>query len=135
MSDTLGLGPVYPAFQYEDAPAAVNFLERAFGLTRGLVVPGPEGRIEHAELSTGSGGVMLGSKSAPSPDDPWRGKSFGVYVVVEDIEGHYERAKAAGARIVRELQDTPYGSREYSALDHEGNPWSFGTYRPGETTG
>jgi uncharacterized glyoxalase superfamily protein PhnB len=51
-------------------------------------------------------------------------------VAVEDVDAHAERAKAAGAEIVRELNDTDYGSREYAARDLEGNVWSFGTYRP-----
>jgi uncharacterized glyoxalase superfamily protein PhnB len=53
-----------------------------------------------------------------------------IYVVVTDPDRHYERARAAGAEIVRELTDQPYGSREYSARDPEGNQWSFGTYDP-----
>jgi uncharacterized glyoxalase superfamily protein PhnB len=57
--------------------------------------------------------------------------SQGVYVIVgEEIDGHYERALAAGAEIVRELHDTDYGSRDYMARDPEGNLWSFGTDRP-----
>jgi uncharacterized glyoxalase superfamily protein PhnB len=51
-------------------------------------------------------------------------------VYVPDTDAHYARARAAGAEIVRELADTPYGSREYSARDVEGNLWSFGTYYP-----
>ena len=55
--------------------------------------------------------------------------SDGVYVVVEDIDAHYERAKAAGAEIVRDLHDTDYGSRDYMARDPEGRLWAFGTYQ------
>ena len=55
----------------------------------------------------------------------------GVYVIVDDgIDAHFERARTAGAEIVRELHDTDYGSRDYVARDPEGNLWSFGTYRP-----
>ena len=50
------------------------------------------------------------------------------------MDAHYQRAKAAGAEIVRELQDTSYGSREYAVRDPEGFLWSFGTYRPGDET-
>ncbi|HUF02532.1 MAG TPA: VOC family protein [Gaiellaceae bacterium] len=53
-----------------------------------------------------------------------------MYVIVADVDGHYERARSAGAEIVRELKDTDYGSRGYMARDSEGNLWSFGTYRP-----
>ena len=53
-----------------------------------------------------------------------------IYAVVSDPDEHYRRARDAGAQIVREIEDTPYGSREYSARDLEGNLWSFGTYDP-----
>jgi uncharacterized glyoxalase superfamily protein PhnB len=53
-----------------------------------------------------------------------------IYAVIADPDAHHARAEGAGARIVRELEDTPYGSREYSARDLEGNLWSFGTYDP-----
>lgn len=49
---------------------------------------------------------------------------------MEDADAHHERARSAGAEIVRELRDEPYGSREYSAHDPEGNVWHFGTYQP-----
>jgi uncharacterized glyoxalase superfamily protein PhnB len=58
------------------------------------------------------------------------GVNQGVYVIVDDIDEHYERARNAGAEIVRPLADTDYGSREYMARDPEGNIWSVGTYRP-----
>ena len=72
---------------------------------------------------------MLGSDR----DDPY-GKvgTAAVYVAIADPDAHYARAKAAGAEIIRELNDTPYGSREYGARDLEGNAWSFGTYRAGD---
>jgi len=54
----------------------------------------------------------------------------GVFVYVDDLDAHYERARAAGAEIGRELADTDYGSREYMARDPERNLWSFGTYLP-----
>ena len=60
--------------------------------------------------------------------------SQGVYVAVEDADAHYERAKSCGRRLARELEDTDYGSREYTARDLDGHAWSFGTYRP-EATG
>ena len=121
---------MFPAFKYHDAPAAIDWLERAFGFTRQGVHPGPDGTIVHAELKLGSGVIMLGSKTPPDPAQPWTTVPQGLYVYVADIDQHYARAKAAGAAIVRELADTPYGSREYAAQDSEGNLWGFGTYYP-----
>ena len=71
-----------------------------------------------------------GLRRQADPKNPWATERFGTYVVVPDIEAHYARAKAAGAKIERPLADTEYGSREYSARDCDGHLWSFGTYDP-----
>lgn len=119
---------LFPALRYQDAPAAADWLERAFGFERKMIVPGPDGGVAHAELRFGNGLVMFGS-APPDPGNPWTQES-GIYAVVDDVEAHYARARAAGAEIVRPLADTGYGSREYTARDCEGRLWSFGTYRP-----
>src|SRR4051812_31115975 len=121
---------IFPSFKYKDAQGAIDFLERAFGFARQGVHTAAGGTVAHAELALGAGGIMLGTQGAPDPANPWAAATHGVYVYVADADAHYARAKAAGARIVRELADTPYGSREYSASDSEGNLWSFGTYYP-----
>jgi uncharacterized glyoxalase superfamily protein PhnB len=121
---------MFPAFKYQDAPAAIDWLERAFDFTKQGVHAGPDGTIAHAELKLGTGVIMLGSMTPPDAANPWSAVAQGLYVYVPDVETHYARAKAAGAVIVRELADTPYGSREYAAQDSGGNLWSFGTYYP-----
>jgi uncharacterized glyoxalase superfamily protein PhnB len=63
------------------------------------------------------------------PPDPLA-SPLSIYAAVPDPDTHYQRARTAGAEIVRELADMDYGSREYSARDLEGNLWSFGTYQP-----
>ncbi len=122
---------IFPGFRYTHAPDAIAWLGQAFGFEERFVVPGPEDSIAHAQLQLGTGVIMLGSEPAePDPTNPWEEARHGVYVYIEDIEAHYERACTAGAEILRELQDTEYGSREYTARDPEGNLWSFGTYQP-----
>jgi uncharacterized glyoxalase superfamily protein PhnB len=113
---------VFPFFDYADAQAAIDWLERVFGFQPGDVARNPDGTIAHAELWYGPGAVMFGSQRDGSTGD-------GVYVVVEAIDEHYRRAKEAGAEIVAELHDTDYGSRDYMARDPEGRLWSFGTYQ------
>jgi uncharacterized glyoxalase superfamily protein PhnB len=120
---------MFPAFRYRDAPAAIEWLGRAFGLEPRMVVDGEGGAVAHAELTLGHAMVMLGSIRDGDTYAPPPGGGA-VYVVVDDPDAHHERARAAGAEIVRELTDTDYGSREYSARDLEGNHWSFGTYQP-----
>jgi uncharacterized glyoxalase superfamily protein PhnB len=119
---------IFPSLRYKDAARAIEFLEEAFGFRRQMVVDGEDGAIAHAELAYGDGMVMLGTDR----DDSY-GSHVGqgwMYVVVQDVDAHCARAKAAGAEIVRELEDQDYGSRDYSARDLEGNLWSFGTYQP-----
>jgi uncharacterized glyoxalase superfamily protein PhnB len=126
---------IYPSLTYEDAPAAIDWLCRAFGFTKRFEVPGPAGRIEHSELSIGTGVVMIGS---PKTDDnrvsprALNGVAQALSVFVEDPDAHYSIAVAAGARVVRELRTEEYGARGYMALDPEGHLWYFGNYRPGE---
>jgi uncharacterized glyoxalase superfamily protein PhnB len=115
---------IFPALTYEDPQAAIDFLKEAFGAEEHAVYKGDDGRIQHAELRFGNGIVMFG----PGGADPT--VTAGIYIVVADPDAHHDRARAAGAEIVRELNDTDYGSREYSAKDPEGNAWYFGTYQP-----
>ena len=118
---------IIPTLRYQDATAAIDFLERAFGFERKAVYD-DNGTVHHAELTYGRGMVMLGTAGVGDPQFDTRRSS--AYVIVDDPDGLHERAKAAGAEITRELQDTDYGSREFSARDPEGNVWSFGTYDP-----
>lgn len=125
---------LYPSLYYDDAPAAIEFLCRAFGFRRRLVVPGEKGAIVHAELSLGDDVIMVGSTSQEngriSPRG-LRGVHQGLCVRVDDPDAHFARSVAAGAKIERELRDEDYGSRGYMATDPEGQSWCFGTYRPG----
>jgi uncharacterized glyoxalase superfamily protein PhnB len=125
---------IFPALRYRDGQAALDWLKRAFGFQEKAVHRGEDGTIQHAELLLGDGLIMFGQYS----EEGWMGgqppnplaSTVSIYAAVDDPDAHHHRAKAAGARIVRELVDQPYGSREYSARDLEGNLWSFGTYNP-----
>lgn len=120
---------------YDDAPAALDWLEQAFGFERASVHEGPDGTIAHAELKLGDGMIMLGAAvdndlGLKTPRE-LGAVNQGVYLIVDDaIDAHYERAVAADAEVVRALHDTDYGSRDYIVRDPEGNLWSVGTYRP-----
>jgi uncharacterized glyoxalase superfamily protein PhnB len=125
---------VYPFLSYKDAPAAIEWLCNAFGFEKNAVYPNDDGTVAHAQLSAGEGLIMLGTEKhgemgLRSPD----GLGFvtqGVYIALPEVDEHYARAKAAGARIIMEPTDQDYGSRDYTALDPEGHLWSFGTYKP-----
>ncbi len=129
---------IIPSFRYEDAPRAIEFLCNAFGFEKHAIYEGAGGKIDHAQLTFGSNFIMLGSAS---DDMSWPshtprqlgGATGGTYVVLEsdeDVDAHCERARAAGATIIREPESPEYGGRNYGATDPEGYLWSFGSYRP-----
>ena len=128
---------VWPTLRAHDARALIRFLVDAFGFEE-TVVYGDGDRVDHAQLSwPPGGGIMLGSvregdggdTDAHGQSTPTRPGTFGAYVVTDDVDAVYRRAKAAGAEIIAEPHDTDYGSHDFAARDPEGNRWSFGTYR------
>jgi uncharacterized glyoxalase superfamily protein PhnB len=136
-SATGSAGAVVPTLRYRDLPAAIDWLCKAFGFERHLVVPGDNGSIRYAQLTFNGGMVML----APVEDSAFDGlmtqpaETGGAetqicYLFVEDANNHYARAKAAGAEIVFDLGDGRSNGRGYSCRDPEGHIWNFGTYDP-----
>lgn len=116
---------VCPYVYYEDGPKALEFLADAFGFRERVRDMRPDGSMGHAEVDVGDAVIMLGCP--PGHKSPSRVGSIGggVYVHVDDVDGHYQRAKAAGAQVQGEPTDMPYGVRTYGALDLEGNQWWF----------
>jgi len=120
---------VWPTLRARDARGLINFLVEAFGFEQ-TVVYGDGDRIDHAQLSwPPGGGIMLGSVRETGEDRSVQPGSFAAYVVTDDPDAVYAKATAAGAKILDELHETDYGSRDFAAADPEGNRWSFGTYR------
>ena len=128
---------VIPCLRYRNAPAAIEWLCEAFGFEKQLVVPNPDGTIAHAQLSFGSGMIMLGSivdsefgRLMKQPDEIGGAETQTPYVIVADADVVYSRAKAADAKIVLDINDEDYGGRGFSCRDLEGHLWNFGTYDP-----
>ncbi len=121
---------VWPTLRAHDARELIKFLVEAFGFEE-TVVYGDGDRVDHAQLSwPPGGGIMLGSaRSAAEDDRSVQPGSFAAYVVTDDPDAVHAKATAAGAKIIEELHETDYGSRDFAAADPEGNRWSFGTYR------
>lgn len=123
------LPSVYPRLAYRDEAGALDFLVRGFGFTERR-----EARMEHPDgmlawLELGDGVVMIGRSGEEhhglhSPEEAGLTTAM-VNVHVPDVDAHYERARAEGARIVMELEDTFWGERRYEALDPEGHRWHF----------
>ncbi len=125
-----GMQRIVPYLYYEDGAAALEFLSKAFGFQERMKVARGDGSLMHAEAGFQDNVVMLGTpveeSGTPKPtSEAIRHSSVMCYV--DDVDGHYARAQAAGATIVQELADQDYGARMYSAADPEGHVWHFAT--------
>lgn len=118
---------IVPYLTYTNAAAAVDFLQRAFGLELIARFDDDQGRVMHAELRHGNGILMLGHRTGNLPDN-----CDGIYLSVDAIEGIFEQATSAGATVLESPRDAEFGSRRCKLADLEGREWSIGTYHPGE---
>jgi uncharacterized glyoxalase superfamily protein PhnB len=120
---------IFPVLRYRDPRGAIAFLRDALGFEPTAVHP-PEGEdVAHAELAFAGQHLMLGSEPAAGAEGRLQGP-LAPYLAVDDVDAHFERARAAGADVVYPPRDTDYGSREYAVRDPEGRVWSVGDYRP-----
>lgn len=130
MDDPFRRATFGPSVHYQDPFAALDWLEKAFGFERTMVITDSEGHLGHSEMRFGQGYVMISptwNDSTRSPLDVEGKNTQTVHVQLTDgIDAHCARARAAGAIIVREPEDQFYGDRVYSAKDPEGHVWSFG---------
>src|SRR5215813_3523572 len=115
---------------YGDPWAALEWLAKAFGFERSLIVTDKDGNLGHSEMRFGDGMIYVGSQwcdSVASPAVIGGKNTQTVHVQLKDgIDAHCARARAAGAVILQEPTDQFYGDRTYRALDPEGHLWTFG---------
>ena len=117
---------ITPYVLYEDADAAVRFATEAFGFREVERMAGAGGGV-HVELRLDETGARL---YLGAPVEGFRnprevGRTSLVYLLVEDVDAHFERARAAGAEIVEELNTLPFGHRRYGCRDPQGHEWFF----------
>ena len=116
---------VTPYLLYEDGAAAIDWLTRAFGFRELNRSTGSAGGL-HAELEVAPGAsIYLGSPTSGYRNPRTVGRSSLTYVLVDDADAHYARAREAGAEIVEEPNDLTFGQRRYTCNDPEGHQWSF----------
>ena len=117
---------VTPYLLYEDGGAAIEFLTKAFGFREDMRTTRNAGGM-HAELEVAPDGgrIHLGQPANGFRNPAVVGKTSLVYVIVDDLDGHHARAKAAGARIIEEPADQSYGYRRYGCVDPQGHEWYF----------
>ncbi len=114
---------------YQNPFAALDWLEKAFGFERSMVITDAGGNLGHAEMKFGDGYIMVGSEWAEfvaSPATVGGKNTQAIHVHLDDgIDAHCEHARAAGAIILRGPENQFYGDRTYMAKDPEGHVWSF----------
>jgi uncharacterized glyoxalase superfamily protein PhnB len=124
-----GIPRILPHLVYDDVGAAVRFLTGAFGFAereryRHLE---PDGTVSRTQLDVVDSVITVGRPSVHG-QSPSRGVSGMLYVYVGDVDAHHARARAAGATIVTEPEDMPWGDRRYQAADPEGHQWTFARF-------
>lgn len=116
---------VTPYLLYEDGEAAIQFATTAFAFREVDRQTGGAGGL-HAELETPKGGrIYLGQPPSGFHNPAKVGRTSHVYVVVDDADAHFLRAKDAGAEIIEEPTDMPFGHRRYGCADPQGHEWYF----------
>jgi len=129
---------VIPMMAYRNGVAALDWLVETFGFTEQVRMVTDEGRLEHAELSVGSGTIMLATPSLEYEGPKlhrkhcvtsakWQEVPYlvdGILVMVDDVDAHCRRAKDHGATILTEVESTEFGKR-YRVEDIEGHRWMF----------
>ena len=118
---------ITPYLLYEDVGSALQFLLTAFGFKEyGPQHRGGDGKINHAAMQLGDDVIMMGCPG-PTYKNPKRlgDATQNLYVNIENVDAHFERARKAGAKILEEPADTEYGHRRYGAEDPEGHRWFF----------
>jgi uncharacterized glyoxalase superfamily protein PhnB len=118
------------ALFYKDAFAALDWLEKAFGFERTMVITDKDGKLGHSEMKFGDGYIMIGGEwidyvASPASIGGKNTQSIHVHLA-SGLDDHCERARAAGATILQEPADQFYGDRTYRARDPEGHVWTFG---------
>lgn len=120
---------ITPHLFYDDVAAALDWLVKAFGFEIRLRMTDDNGAVVHGEVELKESLVMLGLAAEV---DAWESPrtlggrvSSRLYVFVDDVNAHYERALSAGAKIIREPADQFWGDRVYECIDPEGHRWKF----------
>ena len=119
---------VIPILVYEDIEAGHDYLVETFGFTSGGIYRTDDGTVVHGEVRMGDAVIWMHRVTAEhemvSPKDSTTAHG-GLEVIVPDVDVHYARSVAAGARIDRPPTDQAYGLREYGARDPENHRWWF----------
>jgi uncharacterized glyoxalase superfamily protein PhnB len=131
---------IIPALRYQNAIAMIEWLCDTFGFEKQAVYATPEGIVMHAQLTFGNGMIMIGSVDNGSkassqmtqPNQIGGVETQSPCLIVSECEPLYAKAKAAGAKMLLDLQEQSYGGKSFTCSDPEGHIWHIGTYDPWE---
>ena len=122
---------VTPYLSVNDAAAAIEFYKQGFGATELKRLPGPDGKIGHAEVVIGKAIVMLADENPDtghSSPQTLGGSTVKLHMYVEDVDAFFETAVAAGARVLIPIADQFYGDRSGRLEDPFGHVWLVSTH-------
>jgi PhnB protein len=114
----------------EDAAKAIDFYKEAFGAEETVRMPGPDGKVAHAELQIGDSKLMLSDPFPHSnvrPPSERGGATASIFMYVDDVDATFEQAQRAGATVVSELEDMFWGDRFGTVADPFGHSWAMAT--------
>ena len=124
-----GFTTVTPSLCLKDCNKAIDFYKKALGAQELMRMPGPDGKIMHAEIKVGNSHIMMndeimGSRSA----ETLGGSPVGFYLYVEDADTWHKKAIAAGCKEIMPVADMFWGDRMGAVSDPYGYKWNFSTH-------
>lgn len=121
-----------PYLTVADSARAIEFYTKAFGAAEVMRIPGPSGKIAHAEIRIGDSRIMISDEfpnmGAHSPQSIG-GSPVAIYLYLDDVDATAKRAVAAGATMLTPVEDKFYGDRAGSLKDPFGHRWHIATHK------
>jgi PhnB protein len=127
-----GYHSITPYLAVEDAGKAIDFYKEAFGAEELMRMPGPDGKIAHAEIQIGDSKLMLSDpfeQSSVQPPAERGGTTGSIFLYVDDVDSTFEQATEAGATVTSPLEDMFWGDRFGTVTDPFGHVWSMATHK------
>jgi PhnB protein len=132
-----GYHTVTPHLVLNECARAIDFYEQAFGAQEVFRMPGPDGKVAHAEIRIGDSVVMLSDEMPPMPNQPITFKSpkavgaatGGLFLYVQDVDSAFDRAVKAGCTVRMPVADMFWGDRYGQLVDPFGHGWALATHK------
>lgn len=122
-----GMQPVNAYLAVRDVTAALDYYQRAFGMKRRFVLPGPDGKPMHAEMGHRESVIMLGPESSHEQASNPDAARMSLYIYVSNVDNVVTQAREAGGQVVDEPADQFWGDRTATVVDPDGHRWTVAT--------